>query len=506
MYADSNGMDVAMRTMRRTLAMLVFLGAITSPFATETTAQQAEHGVLAKGTPWATDYVIVTTGTPGPTVMVTGGIHGNEPAGAAAAAQVASWEIVRGTLIVVPQVNRPGLAANTRWLPGRPKASRDLNRNFPRKAGAAPVGTLARALWSFVRTKKPDWLIDLHEGYDFTQINKKSVGSSIIAADDERATDRARRMLAALNETIENPKRTFVLKSKPVNGSLARAAFRRLGIPSMIIETTKKKQPLSLRTRQHRILLNRLLHDLGMTVDGPHKLRRARGAQGTTKRIAVYDASGTGGRGVKEIHRLLRDKAALDAEPIGALEIRHGGLDRYDAVIFPGGSGSRQAKALGRRGTEAVRRFVASGGGYVGICAGAYLAARNYSWSLAILDAKVIDRKHWRRGTGSVRLELTDAGQAFLGAPARTATVRYANGPIYWPAGDPAIPDYTPLATFASEIAKHGAPTGVMIGTTAGARGRYGDGRVICWSPHPELTKGLGRWLVRTATWAAAGD
>ncbi len=29
------------------------------------------------------------------------------------------------------------------------------------------------------------------------------------------------------------------------------------------------------------------------------------------------------------------------------------------------------------------------------------------------------------------------------------------------------------------------------IGTTAIAEGKFGDGRVICFSPHPELTKGL---------------
>ncbi|MEZ5299670.1 MAG: hypothetical protein R3F11_03220 [Verrucomicrobiales bacterium] len=35
-----------------------------------------------------TPYYVADSGEPGPTVLITGGIHGNEPAGAAAAAQI----------------------------------------------------------------------------------------------------------------------------------------------------------------------------------------------------------------------------------------------------------------------------------------------------------------------------------------------------------------------------------------------------------------------------------
>ena len=47
------------------------------------------------------------------------------------------------------------------------------------------------------------------------------------------------------------------------------------------------------------------------------------------------------------------------------------------------------------------------------------------------------------------------------------------------------------IATFETEIARNGAPVGVMKGTTAIAKGKFGSGRVICFSPHPELTTGL---------------
>jgi hypothetical protein len=59
------------------------------------------------------------------------------------------------------------------------------------------------------------------------------------------------------------------------------------------------------------------------------------------------------------------------------------------------------------------------------------------------------------------------------------------------PANRDDIADYETIANYKTEIAKNGAPAGVMKGTTAIAAGRYGRGRVLCFSPHPELTEGL---------------
>ena len=66
--------------------------------------------------------------------------------------------------------------------------------------------------------------------------------------------------------------------------------------------------------------------------------------------------------------------------------------------------------------------------------------------------------------------------------------------------------DYEEMAKFKTEIAKNGAPEGVMLGTTAIARGRFGQGRVICFSPHPEMTEGLGHMVERAMRWVARPD
>jgi hypothetical protein len=61
-------------------------------------------------------------------------------------------------------------------------------------------------------------------------------------------------------------------------------------------------------------------------------------------------------------------------ELVTAAEIQANRVGRFDVVIFPGGGGRRQAAALGDEGRRAIRDFVRAGGGFVGICAGAFLS------------------------------------------------------------------------------------------------------------------------------------
>jgi hypothetical protein len=74
-------------------------------------------------------------------------------------------------------------------------------------------------------------------------------------------------MAEALNRTIPDPERHFVIKLPMVAHSLARASYEVLGIPSMILETTTKGQALDLRIRQHLILVHAAMRELDM-LDG----------------------------------------------------------------------------------------------------------------------------------------------------------------------------------------------------------------------------------------------
>jgi len=206
---------------------------------------------------------------------------------------------------------------------------------------------------------------------------------------------------------------------------------------------------------------------------------------------------------IDHIVKILGEERRFKVDVLSPQDIRDGKLEAFDVLVCPGGRGSRQGLALGEEGREQVRSFVSGGGGYVGICAGAYLATSTDPWYLHILDAKFLDREHWARGDGEVTLKLTRNGKRILGSKKAAVKVYYNQGPLLAPADKPDIPDYDELAAFQTEVAKKGAPRGVMKGTTAIASATFGDGRVLCFSPHPDLTAGLQDFVRRGAIWAS---
>lgn len=232
-------------------------------------------------------------------------------------------------------------------------------------------------------------------------------------------------------------------------------------------------------------------------------VRLAADEKPATIRIAVYADKGTS-RSIRNVLRALGSSDRFSATKVSADDVRNGKLKNFDVVVHPGGSGGGQGRALQKEGREAVRSFVKGGGGYVGFCAGAYLATNDYSWSLGILDAKVVDKKHWARGYGDVKLRLTKPGQTFFGRDGEIMSIYYHQGPLLAPNGAADVPDYETLADFETEVSKKGVPSGVMKGATAVCRGQFGRGRVFCFSPHPEKTKELDDVVHRAMLWAAS--
>lgn len=465
---------------------------------------------LAAGTRFATQYFVHDSGTPGPTVMMVGGVHGNEPAGALAAESIRHWPITKGKLVVVPRANVTALAAVKRLIPDLDTNLSNLNRNYPR-AGMqeGPRGVLAEAIWGLTSKYKPDWLLDLHEGYDFHQINDKSVGSSVIAFPNTEGTKVANLMLAAVNADIRDAELKFVRRDMPIDGSLARAGGEHLHIPSMTLETTSK-QPMAKRVHQHEVLVHTLFKHLGMLAGDalPTVAAKAGGAgvssdSPSALRVALYKGPGTGGKGPPNLMKKLNHQPTSTIVEVTPEDIRRDVLTNYDVVIFGGGSGSKQAEALGETGRTAVRTFVEKGGGYIGICAGAYLATSGYPWSLNLINARTISPK-WQRGKGDVKVELTDSGRGLLGEQRGQFDVHYANGPVIKPAEKADLPAFNTLAYFRTEMAEHDTPPGVMVNSPAIFSAPYKGGRVVCISPHPEQTPGLDEFVPRAVNWVAS--
>ena len=477
------------------IALITLLGLLGRAWAEPVLDRQT----LLPGTPWATEVTIQTAAEDGPTVVIVGGVHGDEPAGAAAAAQISRWPLRRGTLVCIPRANVLALQAGTRRTPAAPAELVNLNRNFPRAiAQEAPRGELAAAIWRVVSEAKPDWLVDLHEGFAVHRQNPNSVGSSVIRDTSAATTEIARELLTQVNATLDEDMQ-FELLGPPIDSSLARAAHEHLGAQAMILETTHSTSKLPVRARQHRIMVFTLLRRLDMLASGvtTESGLLPNAAEGTV-RVALYNDGGVGGSGIVRLTEQLSSDSRFAVAQVCGADVAAGALDEFDLLICSGGSGSAQARSLGDAGRTEVREFVSGGGDYVGICAGSYLACKGFSWGLGILDAKTVS-PHWRRGRAALPVDLTDHSRELFAWDATTATILYHNGPVIEPLGDPEIPDFTTLATFAEEVAQNDAPAGVMINSPAIVLGDFGRGQVLCISPHPEQTDRCETWVMRAA-------
>jgi glutamine amidotransferase-like uncharacterized protein len=223
-------------------------------------------------------------------------------------------------------------------------------------------------------------------------------------------------------------------------------------------------------------------------------------------RIAIYADAGITDEAMPELRKCLTPDDGFEINTVTAAQIRDGVLRDYDVLIQPGGSASEQGTTLGERGRESIRKYVADGGGLIGICAGAYLASIEYPWSIGVLNAHVLDGAHWARGEGIVQLKISSIGKAAFGSDNPTCTIHYENGPLLGPGQRKGIPPFEVLAAYESELTENGASKGVMKGTAAIARGKFGKGRVVCFSPHPEKTPGQEELLRAAIRWAAGPD
>lgn len=196
-------------------------------------------------------------------------------------------------------------------------------------------------------------------------------------------------------------------------------------------------------------------------------------------------------------------KVILDSDPlfrwetVSAKEIRQGKLNGYDLLIVPGGKSSEFAKELHAAGKKAIRDFVEQGGGYFGVCAGAFLAAANTDSGLSLANVGVKTGQRFVpgvgmvpvavRGGGDLSIALTKEGKTFLSGWPDEQTVQYTGGPVFSHAYRLDLNPYIVLANFSSETFMYDFQKGEMVGTPAILFTQYGKGRVVLSSGHLEF-------------------
>jgi hypothetical protein len=228
--------------------------------------QTVEVRLLRKGTDQQTEVYIIRSVNPGPTVMITGGVHGSETAGWMAALEIKDWEIDAGTLVVIPQANKPAIARDYRTgLDGV-----DLNRQFP--VGKTPTTALAREIWAVVSEFQPDAFMDLHEGWGLRRLGDRfpggtlSVGQTLITYSAGDAQAFAGYVTDYVDQYhVKNPSTySYMVIGPPVSGSISRKVGQELNVPAFTVEPSQRETLLTTRIRWHKVFVEELLRWHGL--------------------------------------------------------------------------------------------------------------------------------------------------------------------------------------------------------------------------------------------------
>ena len=221
-------------------------------------------------------------------------------------------------------------------------------------------------------------------------------------------------------------------------------------------------------------------------------------AEPSKVKVGFYIDSGSLGCGVLYWARILHFSPQLEVTLINGKDIRDGKLKDLDLLMVPGGSSSKQCKAMGEEGMAEVRRYVADGGAYLGVCAGYHCALRGTE-RIGLFTYR--RRENGYGGLAALRVEITENAAKLLDIPKGNYNVRYSHGPIVRSAPDtsPApggVAAKTEVLGFYRGTVSPAGQAGInFFGAPAVLFGTYGKGKVVATSCHPES---------RTASWPIA--
>lgn len=231
---------------------------------------------------------------------------------------------------------------------------------------------------------------------------------------------------------------------------------------------------------------------------GSTTLAKAAGAA-TTIKVLIYSGSEASTNCVNGIIRAL-DYANTNNVIAGVVfsyatstVINTATLTGYNVLAMPGGNSGYDYIHSSTISASAIKNFVSSGKGYIGICAGAYSAAShtdNYydGWGIAPnVRCKAVSYE------GGLPLHITSAGEQVLGTSG-SKTLAHYNGAAMYVSGNAKV-----FATYAD------GSTGYN-GYAAIVGDYYGNGRVVLSGPHPELSPLVPTFVSKLIYWAASSS
>ena len=225
---------------------------------------------------------------PGPTLMLIGGIQGNEPGGYLAADLYADISLRKGNMIVVPRANFHAILLNQRGPNG------DMNRKFALRRSRDTETRIVEILKELI--SRSDVLLNLHDGTGFYREkyidnlhNPMRFGQSIIADADVyvdpvsgkalQLGDIARKICAMVNEMIPEQEYKFSFNNHNTVSSETKHPEQRLSatyyslthheVPAFGIESSKQLTSDETKMRHKRMVINAFMNEFGIVPENP---------------------------------------------------------------------------------------------------------------------------------------------------------------------------------------------------------------------------------------------
>jgi hypothetical protein len=223
---------------------------------------------------------------PGNTLLVVGGIQGDEPGGFnAASLLVTHYRFSRGAVWVVPNLNFESIVKRSRGVYG------DMNRKFPAVPSSDPDHERVEKIKRIITDQKVDFVFNLHDGSGFYREkhidrlrNPNRWGQSIIIDQESIAPirfghlgDVARQIAMRVNEQLLNLEHSYRVKNtrtREGNSEMAKTLTYYAinnGKPAVGVEASKSL-PTHLRAFYHLQVLEAYMRRFGIEFERSFEL------------------------------------------------------------------------------------------------------------------------------------------------------------------------------------------------------------------------------------------
>jgi hypothetical protein len=226
---------------------------------------------------------------PGKTLLLIGGIQGNEPGGFLSADLYADMRLEKGNLLVVPRANFYSIITNQRGPHG------DMNRKFTHEDASSSMDDKIVAILKKLITES-DYLLNLHDGAGYYYPkhidrwrNPLCFGQSVIADSKEyvlpgqkrmiRLEEMAQKVIEEVNPQIQNELYKFHFMNtrtadpdsphREQRKSATYYALTRHHIPAFGVETSKFLPSMDLKVRCHNLVINAFMKLFDIVPESP---------------------------------------------------------------------------------------------------------------------------------------------------------------------------------------------------------------------------------------------